>query len=213
MDAFFGGPWLIWPYERMEMGWDLVATFLTMSETVPPTSSFIKSQKSIMFFISAALGEGCALVQPWPFHLKGIVKNLVVKLAANIWDLPMELFAQGFPDMPAYSKIFHRHRSLGETRRHGGSFLIKRRYSVLCHFFQSKSHFSVLEIKWISLTQVPSYLHSIMCPGEPWSSYSSFVHCSWYQWSSVKCCLMLRVFSTNGSVKNKLVSIKSSLFQ
>ena len=51
-----------------------------------------------------------------------------------------------------------RHRSLGETRRHGGSFLIKRWYSVLCHFLQSKSHFSVLEIKWVSLTQVPSYL-------------------------------------------------------
>ena len=69
---------------------------------------------------------------------------------------------------------------LGETRRHGGSFLIKRCYSVLCHFLQSKSHFSVLDIKSVSLTQVPSYLHSFMCPGEPWSSYSSFVHCSWY---------------------------------
>ena len=53
---------------------------------------------------------------------------------------------------------------LGETRRHGGSFLIKRWYSVLCHFLQSKSHFSVLDIKWVSLTQVPSYLHSFMCP-------------------------------------------------
>ena len=74
-----------------------------------------------------------------------------------------------------------RHRSLGETRSHGGSFLIKRWYSVLCHFLQSKSHFSVLEIKWVSLTQVPSYLHSFMCPGEQWSSYSSFAHCSWYQ--------------------------------
>ena len=84
---------------------------------------------------------------------------------------------------------------LGETRTHDGSFLIKRWYSVLCHFLQSKSHFSVLDIKWVSLTQVPSYLHSFMCPGEPWSSYSSFVHCSWYQWSSVKRYLMLRVFS------------------
>ena len=70
---------------------------------------------------------------------------------------------------------------LGETRRHGGSFLIKRLYSVLCHFLQGTSHFSVLDIKWVSVTQVPSYLHSFMCPGEPWSSYSSFVHCSWYQ--------------------------------
>ena len=84
---------------------------------------------------------------------------------------------------------------LGETRRHSGSFLIKRWYSVLCHFLQGTSHFSVLDIKWVSVTQVPSYLHSFMCPGEPWSSYSSFVHCSWYQWSSAKCCLMLRVFS------------------
>ena len=70
---------------------------------------------------------------------------------------------------------------LGETRRHSGSFLIKRWYSVLCHFLQGTSHFSVLDIKWVSVTQVPSYLHSFMCPGEPWSSYSSFVHCSWYQ--------------------------------
>ncbi len=88
---------------------------------------------------------------------------------------------------------------LGETRRHCGSFLIKRWYSVLCHFLQSKSPFSVLDIKWVSLTQVPSYLHSFMCPGKPWSSYSSFVHCSWYSYQrstgSVKCCLMLRVFS------------------
>ena len=70
---------------------------------------------------------------------------------------------------------------LGETRRHSGSFLIKRWYSVLCHFLQGTSHFSVLDIKWVSVTQVPGYLHSFMCPGEPWSSYSSFVHCSWYQ--------------------------------
>ena len=65
----------------------------------------------------------------------------------------------------------------------------------MCHFFERKCHFSVLEIKWVSLTQVPSYLHSFMCPGEPGSSYSSFVHCSWYQQSSIKSGLVLRVVS------------------
>ena len=62
-------------------------------------------------------------------------------------------------------------------------------------FLLKKVSFLGFEIKWLSLTQVPSYLHSFMCPGEPGSSYSSFVHCSWYQRSSIKSGLMLRVFS------------------
>ena len=65
---------------------------------------------------------------------------------------------------------------LGETRRHGGSFLIKRWYSGLCHFLQGTSHFSVLDIKWVSVTQVPSYLHSFMCP--------SYLHSFIASWSS-----------------------------
>ncbi len=145
----------------------------------------------LAFFISMA---GCNL------ESKGQDYNFgATKMGEHILDLPTNpgwnrgkwRFRLGF-----FLFTRHRiHRSLGETRRHGGSFLIKRWYSVLCHFLQSKSHFSVLEIKWVSLTQVPSYLESFMCPGEQWSSYSSFAHCSWYQWSSVKCCLMLRVFS------------------
>ena len=43
-------------------------------------------------------------------------------------------------------------------------------------FFQNKFHVSAVEIKSISLTEYPS-----------------FVLCSWYQWSRVNFCLMLRV--------------------
>ena len=70
----------------------------------------------------------------------------------------------------------HWHRSLGETCKHGCSVLIKRLYSVMRHCFETKSHFSVLEIKWLPLTRAPSYLDSLVCRGKP-VFYASFVHC------------------------------------